>query len=237
MEKTDIIKINSKQHFIIFKKLCIIVIFSIAFAYIEAAVVVYLRQIFYPDGFTFPISIFPSTALWKQLFLTEVGREVATIVIILTSCWLFGQSLKERLAYFLIIFAFWDIFFYIWLKILLNWPASLLDWDILFLIPMVWASPVLAPIIVSLELIVFAALLLFFSPKEKPIKLSILDWSGFTLSGIAIVVSFCIAGLHITESNFNSFFYWPLFALGCIFAATIFTRCFLKSKKFTQTTA
>ena len=33
---------------------CIAVVFGIAFGYIEAAVVVYLREIFYTGGFVFP---------------------------------------------------------------------------------------------------------------------------------------------------------------------------------------
>lgn len=185
---------------------------------------VYLRQIFYPAGFDFPLKNFPSTALWQRLFLTEVGREIATIVIIFTSCWLIGRSLKERAAYFLVIFAFWDIFFYVWLKVFLNWPASILDWDILFLIPMVWASPVLAPVIVSLVLILFAILILFSGSRTKPVKLNRLDWLGFIFAGLAIITSFCIAGIHITESNFRSYFYWPLFALGCLLALVVFLK-------------
>lgn len=220
----------SEPRITIFKKLCIIVVFSIAFAYIEAAVVVYLRQIFYTSGFDFPLTNFPNTTLWQRLFLTEVGREIATIIIIFTSCWLFGQSLRQRVAFFLIIFAFWDIFFYVWLKLFLNWPASLMDWDILFLIPMIWAGPVLAPILVSLLLILFAILLLFYHPSAKPFRLTRLDWLSFTIAGLAVVVSFCIAGLRITETDFSSHFYWPLFAFGCILAIAVFSRCFLKSE-------
>jgi hypothetical protein len=230
MEEPDIPEICYESRITIIRKLCIVVIFSIAFAYIEAAVVIYLRQIFYPAGFTFPLTNFPGTALWQRLFLTETGREIATIVIIFTSSWLFGKSLKQRIAFFLVIFAFWDIFFYVWLKIFLNWPASLMDWDILFLIPMIWAGPVLAPLLISFALILFAMLMLFSSSYAKPIKLTHLDWFGFIFAGLAVVVSFCIAGLHITESNFSSFFSWPLFALGCILAIVVFSKCLWKYK-------
>ena len=68
------------------KRFGVVVIFSIAFAYIEAAVVVYLREIFHPDGFTFPLTIFDAAPDAMRLFFTEVGREVSTIVLILTSC-------------------------------------------------------------------------------------------------------------------------------------------------------
>ena len=148
----------SKQFQTLIKRFLIVFIFSIAFAYIESAVVVYLREIFYPDGFVFPLTDFGLGRLWKRLLLTEVGREFATIILIFTGAWLFGCNRRQRWAYFLIVFAIWDIFYYIWLKVLIGWPVSIMDWDILFLIPVVWASPVLAPVIVSFMLVVFAIL-------------------------------------------------------------------------------
>ena len=48
------------------KRFCIVIVFSIAFGYIEAAVVVYLREIFHPDGFTFPMTLFGIGPLWKR---------------------------------------------------------------------------------------------------------------------------------------------------------------------------
>ncbi len=129
------------------QRLLIAVAFSMAFGYIEAAVVVYLRALFHPNGFTFPMEVFDATPEARRLMLTEVGREAATLVLILTGAWLFGKVRQERIAYFLIIFAVWDIFYYVWLKVLLDWPATLMDWDILFLIPMAWAvaGPVPGP--------------------------------------------------------------------------------------------
>ena len=213
-----------------FKRFCVVVIFSIAFAYIEAAVVVYLRAIFHPDGFTFPLSNFGSSPLWRQLLLTEVGREAATMVLILTSSWLFGRSIRQRFAFFLAIFAVWDIFYYIWLKILLDWPGSVMDWDILFLIPVTWASPVLAPVFISLTLLIFAVIMLYRFSCGKAIRVSRLDWVGFILAGLVVVVCFCIAGTHVTEPDFRDYFYWPLFALGYLSAVALFLKCILKSK-------
>ena len=142
------------------KRLLIAVVFSMAFGYIESAVVAYLRALFHPNGFTFPMEVFDATPEGKRLVLTEIGREAATLVLIVTAAWLFGSVHQERVAYFLIIFAVWDIFYYVWLKVLLDWPATLMDWDILFLIPVAWASPVLYPILVSLAMFVFAVAIL-----------------------------------------------------------------------------
>jgi len=212
---------------VILKKICVVVVFSIAFAYIESAVVVYLRAIFYPSGFTFPITEFGIGSLWKRLLLTEIGREAATIVLIFTGSYLFGRNLRQRFAFFLMIFAVWDIFYYVWLKVILDWPASIVDWDILFLIPVVWAGPVLAPIIVSVLMLAFAVAILCCTRFPKPTPLDLLI---FILAALLIIVSFCIAGLHIAEPAFESHFNWLLFAAGPLSAVLLFAKYLLKCK-------
>jgi hypothetical protein len=87
-------------------------------------------------------------------------RELATLVMLLAVGYLAGTNFNQRLAYFLLSFAVWDIFYYVWLKVFINWPASLLEWDILFLIPFTWLGPVLAPILCSITMIAFAFVLL-----------------------------------------------------------------------------
>jgi len=211
-------------------RFCIVVIFSIAFAYIEAAVVVYLRKIFHPDGFTFPLTEFGLSPLWKRILLTEIGREAASMALISTAAWLSGQNFQQRFAYLLTIFAIWDIFYYIWLKVLINWPASIMDWDILFLIPIAWAGPVLAPVLISLALLLFAIAILYRDSYLMPLKVTPIDWLGFILAGFVVVVSFCIAGRRATKPDFRSHFYWPLFAAGLLSAIALFAKCLLKSK-------
>ena len=211
----------------------IAVIFSIAFAYIESAVVVYLRTIFHPDGFTFPLTSFGMTPLWKRLLLTEIGREAATMVLILSGAWLFGRNLQQRFAYFLTIFAVWDIFYYIWLKVLIGWPVSIMDWDILFLIPITWAGPVLAPALISITLLLFAVVILYRDSYGRPIRASRIEWLGFISAAVVVVISFCIAGRHITDPDYQSHFYWPVFAAGLLAAIVLFVKCLLKSKSRT----
>jgi len=212
------------------KLFCIVVVFGIAFAYIEAAVVVYLRTIFHSAGFTFPLTNFGISPLWKRLLLTEIGRETATLVLIFTSSWLFGRNLHQRFAFFLTIFAVWDIFYYIWLKILINWPSSIMDWDVLFLIPTTWAGPVLAPLLISVTLLLFAIIILYRSPDARGLKAVLIDWLGFILAGLLVVISFCVAGRFIAEPDFKSHFYWPVFALGELLAIALFLKCLWKSK-------
>ena len=197
-----------------FNRFVLVVIFGIAFGYIEAAVVVYLRAIFYPDGFGFPLTGFATGELWNKLLLTEVGREAATLVLILTGCWLFGRNRLQRIAYFLTIFAVWDIFYYVWLKVLINWPGSIMNWDILFLIPLAWASPTLAPVLVSLTMLVFAMIILYRDSRARPLKVTVFHWCGFFVAALIIVASFCFAGRYIAEPDFADHFSWPLFFLG-----------------------
>lgn len=213
-----------------FKRFCIAVVFGIAFGYIEAAVVVYLREIFYPNGFDFPLSISVINSVSRRLLLTEVGREAATLVLIVTGAWLFGRNLRQKVAYSLTIFAIWDIFYYVWLKVLLDWPASIMEWDILFLIPVPWAGPVLAPVLVSLVMLLFAVVILYRDCRARPMKVTFCDWLTLSIAAVILIVSFCIPGPYTDQENYSTYFYWPLFAAGMLIAVLVFVRCLMKSK-------
>lgn len=212
---------NERTDSSLLKSLTIAILFSIAFAYIESAVVVYLRAIFYPDGFIFPLQMFDVTELGKRLTITEIGREAATLVLIVTAAWLFGRNRQERGAYFLVIFAVWDIFYYVWLKVLLDWPASIIDWDILFLIPYVWASAVLYPVLVALSMFAFGVTILWRSAADRPLSIQAMDWLGWTVAGAILVVAFCLGGRWITQDHYRAAFSWPLFAIGLGLGLTV----------------
>ena len=137
------------------KKTLVLGLFAIAMGYVEAAVVVYLRRIYYPQGFAFPLN----NAVLDRMFLVEPGRELATIVMLTTIAILVGRKRVERVGWFLFCFATWDVFYYVWLKALLHWPPSLLTWDILFLIPFPWAAPVLSPALVAASMAVWGLVL------------------------------------------------------------------------------
>ncbi|MBK8340443.1 MAG: hypothetical protein IPK99_10840 [Flavobacteriales bacterium] len=95
-------------------------VFFIAMAFLESAVVVYLRALYYPEGFAFPL-----VPMDGKLVGTEVGREFATLVMLMAPGLLVTRSLLERFAWFCFGFGVWDLFYYVWLKVLLDWPASL----------------------------------------------------------------------------------------------------------------
>jgi hypothetical protein len=129
------------------KQLLAAAVFAIAFAFVEAAVVVYLRA----AAGLWPIA--PTKAfvpIPQSLLKIEVFREAATMIMLYSVSSLTGRNLAERVASFLWVFAFWDVFYYVWLRLAITWPTSFLDSDILFLIPTPWVAQVWFPLLVSI---------------------------------------------------------------------------------------
>ena len=176
------------------RKILWIIVFSISMAFVEAGVVIYLRALYYPDGFAFPLEI-----ITKRHFIVEIGREAATIFMLISVAALSGKRFWEKFAYFLICFGFWDIFYYIWLKIVIGWPSSLLDWDILFLIPLPWIGPVIAPVSIAIIMILTGLLITFLYKRGYDFQPSSLAWVLAIIGTIVILYSFMRdtgAGLH-----------------------------------------
>lgn len=118
--------------------------FAVAMAYLEAAVVVYLRRIY---GIT---DLIRDVAPYDpSLAPIEAGREAATLAMLLALGLAAGRSAQARLGFALFAFGLWDILYYVWLRVLIGWPATLLDPDLLFLIPLPWWGPVLSPVLIA----------------------------------------------------------------------------------------
>ena len=190
-------------------KIFAVLIFSIAMAYLESAIVVYLRLLYYPEGFNFPIKIIPD-----EIFLIEIGRELATIFMLASIGFISGNKFVERFSFFLFAFGVWDIFYYVWLKVFINWPASLLTDDLLFLIPVPWISPVLAPIIISIIFIVLSIILLNFHLKGRIIKSSLLTNMCFILGVMFVLFSFIWDFQNRLNMTSPVDFLWGIFGLG-----------------------
>ena len=138
-------------------KLTLLAIFGIAMAHLEGIVVVYLRKAFgVPDSDSNRelLKSFP-----KRYFQIEMTREVATIIMLVVIALLTGSTWIEKGIFFLWTFAFWDLFYYLSLYILIKWPQNLKTIDVLFLIPKPWIAPVWFPIGVSSLTIIAIALL------------------------------------------------------------------------------
>ncbi len=168
-----------------YKTFITLFIFGIAMGYLEAVVVVYLRGLHYPQGFAFPLSIFTMGTLW-----IEWGREFATIVMLATIGIVSGKNFLQKFSYFLFAFAIWDIFYYVFLKLTLNWPQSLLTWDILFLIPVPWVGPVLAPVICSLTMILIGCMIVFMEERGYTVTMKVWDWVLMLLGAFIVFCTF-----------------------------------------------
>ena len=115
-------------------------------ALVEAAIVVHLRHLYYPLD---PRQLFPLTLLSHADLALELGREVATVIMMAAVAVLAERGWARRFAAFVFVFGVWDLAYYGWLKLLLDWPRHWLEWDVLFLIPWPWFGPWLAAALIA----------------------------------------------------------------------------------------
>lgn len=153
----------------------VVVVFAAGMAWVEAACVYYLRTMvdrvdpYQPlplplDGVPVPV---------------ELVREAATLLMLLTVGVLAGRKAQARLGYTAVAFGVWDILYYVFLRIICGWPRSLFDWDILFLLPLPWWGPVLAPCCIAALMIVWGTIA---SQRGA-------EHAGFDLAPMALVSS------------------------------------------------
>ncbi|EIF51291.1 hypothetical protein [Sulfurovum sp. AR] len=199
------------------KQLLWLTIWGVVFGYMEAAVVVYLRDIYYPEGFSFPLVI-----IEDRILLTELLREAATLLLIWVTVSLAYNRLQSRFAAFFLLFGLWDIFYYIFLKLLLDWPESLNTWDILFLIPAPWVGPVWAPVLVSIGFVYAGTTLLFYHQKKRFLHFDRMFILFELFSALLIIVSFMIPGSSILDQNMPTDFPWILFLTGFLIGTGVF---------------
>lgn len=197
----------------------VVVFYAVAMAWVEATVVFYLRTMinriepYQPD----PLPI--ATGLAGA----ELVRELATMIMLFTTGWLAGSNWRARFGYMLIAFGVWDILYYAFLKVMTGWPNSLLDWDVLFLIPLPWWGPWLAPVLIATLMILFGTLASQYeqlAPTPWPRR-----WHGLAATvGIALALYVFMAdaiqvagnGEQALRAMLPVSFQWPLFlvALG-----------------------
>ena len=206
------------------KNLFWLMVWGVAFGYIEAAVVVYLRELYYPEAFAFPLVIIPG-----RIMLTEVLREAATLLIMWATVCLVYKRLQSRVAAFVILFGVWDIFYYIFLKLLLSWPETLDTWDILFLIPAPWLGPVWAPVLVSIAFIYAGTAILLRNHQNHFLDFGRVFILFELFAALLIIISFMIPGSSVVEQNLPSHFPWYLFLTGFLIGVGVFLYYFYRS--------
>lgn len=227
------------------RRVLLVVLFAAAFGYLEAAVVVYLRTVYdpiheavYPDRP--PGSLLPLVTV-QQLakqdpshahrLIIELGREVAAMVMLLAVALLAARRPGEWLAMFMVSFGVWDITFYLGLKAMINFPASLLTWDILFLVPVPWLGPVLATLIVSVTMMAAGLVVLAQTARGHVLTASWYHWAGVVLGGLIIIVSFCQDYSRTMAGELPERFNWVLFAAGEIVGLAAFVHVLLRDRR------
>jgi hypothetical protein len=195
-----------------------VTVYALAMAFVEAAVVVYLRQILIPGDHTAA----PPTAGVAAIPVVEAFREAATIVMLLAVGAVAGGDSWERFLWFCCAFGMWDIGYYVWLRVLIGWPASLFTWDVLFLIPVPWMAPVLAPLIISLGLVGGSLWLLSLRGKGAVLRFSPWLWGLAVVGGAIVLLSFTLDYRLAAQSVEPTSFRWLLFGAGVGVAAAAF---------------
>src|SRR5215212_8910402 len=192
----------------------LVVAFAAGMAWVEAACVYYLRVIvdrlepYQPN----PL---PMSGILGQV---ELAREAATLVMLLTLGMLAGRSVRTRLGYTAIAFGVWDIFYYVFLKVIYDWPKSLFDWDLLFLLPLPWWGPVLAPVCIAVLMVVWGTCVTQLSDRGRATATTWAAW-GFSGLGIALALYVFMAdalramphGTEVTRQVLPTRFNWSMF--------------------------
>ena len=195
----------------------VVIVYAIAMAWVEAAVVFYLRTMidriepYQPN----PLPIVGGFGA------VEMVREAATLLMLLMVGILAGRTWQGCLGYAAIAFGVWDIFYYVFLKIMCHWPHSLFDWDILFLLPLPWWGPVLAPISIALLMVLWGTVTSQFEPST-----SRAGWKSWALNSLGVGMAlylFMADALRVADRGVDSLrnllpsrFNWFLFSLAVL---------------------
>jgi hypothetical protein len=198
------------------QRLAGVAVYALAMAYVEAAVVAYLRE---ARGIDDLMRDLP--AHFDRLAAIEIGREVATIAMLALVGLIAGRRLQDRLGYFVFAFGLWDIAYYLWLALFQGWPQSPLDWDVLFLIPVPWWGPVLAPVLIAVVMCLGGAAAVLQVERGVTWRLTRTN-AVVAAAGIALVLySFTADALGALPEGRDAVirvrpgdFQWPLFVVG-----------------------
>lgn len=201
----------------------IVVGFAIAMAWVEAASVFYIRALV--DRIEpYQANPLPLDTMSGALGPVELWREAATLVMIAMLGMLAGRTWRRRAGYAALAFGVWDVFYYVFLRLISGWPRTLLDWDILFLLPLPWWGPVLAPVSIALVMILWGTLATQSGDGATDPR-----WAR-VLASVGIVLALAVfmidswralpggrdAVLQVLPTTFN----WPLFWVALLLIAS-----------------
>jgi hypothetical protein len=208
----------------------IVVLFAIAMAWMESATVYYLRVLVNRVE-PYQANPLPIHAVLGPI---ELVREAATLLMLLTVGMLGARRWHARLGYAAIAFGVWDIFYYIFLRVMCGWPRSVFDWDVLFLLPLPWWGPVLAPVCIAVLMIVWGTLV---TQRSSP-AITSPSWQ-IGLVGIVLALYVFMAdaiaalgrGVDAARTVLPETFNWPLFVIAI---ALMSVPCWMRERQVTE---
>lgn len=215
----------------------ILLVFAAAMALLEAAVVIYMRQLYYPEN---PLELFPLTFLTSYDPTLELAREISTILMLITVALLAERStLTRSFAAFVLTFGAWDLLYYAWLKVLLGWPTSWLEWDVLFLVPTIWLGPWLCPAAIAALFVIWGTAILL---GKKEYSFDKKGFALFLLGAIAGLITFLQpavpvwlqGGTTALTAYVPGNFWWWLFIPSLLAMACGMGSCFWQSEESSQ---
>jgi len=203
-----------------------VVAFAIAMAWVEAASVFYIRALV--DRIEpYQANPLPEDLMNGALGGVELWREAATLVMIATLGILAGRTWRRRAGYAALAFGAWDIFYYVFLRVMTGWPRTIWDWDILFLLPLPWWGPVMAPVSIALLMVLWGTLVTQSADSAAGARATVLT-EALACVGIGLALAVFMsdawralpdgrdAVLQVLPATFN----WPLFGLALLLMAS-----------------
>lgn len=201
----------------------VVVVFAAGMAWVEAAAVYYLRVLV--DRVE-PYQANP-LPIHGVLGPVELVREAATLLMLAAVGMLAARTWCTRLGYTAIAFGVWDILYYVFLHLISGWPRSVFDWDVLFLLPLPWWGPVLAPVSIALLMVVWGTLATQFSDRSAAASVT---WAAWASSCLGIVIALYVfmsdslravtQGMDVTSATLPTSFNWPVFCVALVLLAT-----------------
>jgi hypothetical protein len=201
----------------------LVVTFAAGMAWVEAACVYYLRVMVDRVQPYQPAPLPIRGSLWE----VELVREGATLLMLAMIGMLAGRTWRARRGYAMIAFGSWDILYYVSLRIISGWPTSLFDWDILFLLPLPWWGPVLAPVCIASLMILWGTLVTQWQDHIPATRFTRASWGG-SWAGIVLALWVFMAdsiralpaGLDTVRQVLPTAFNWPVFGAALLLMAT-----------------
>ena len=140
----------------------------------------------------------------------------------------------RQYAAFLWAFGLWDILYYVWLWVMLRWPSSLLDFDVLFLIPLPWVGPVLAPVLIALVMMGAGWAILSLRDHGHPVLVTKPEWAITIVGAIALIVLFMTDARAVVAGDMPGPFNWLLFGLFLLLPMIAAWRAYARSREDEQ---